>query len=170
MLFVCENNQFATEVPFAYAAGNPSVYGRGAACRLPGYQVDDGNDVQAVLQVAGEAVRRARAGEGPTLIECLTYRTRPHAEGMGDFTYRSREEVLQWKKRCPILRLQQRLVGEVKATEAELGEVEAEVQRQVEDAQKAAEAAPGPTRPPRRPTSILSRGPWGRRPSVQPRG
>src|SRR5881409_1770574 len=82
VLFVCENNQFATEVPFSDAAGNPSVAPRGAAYGLPGYEVD-GNDVEAVHAVAGEAVRRARAGEGPTLLECQTYRTRPHAEGMG---------------------------------------------------------------------------------------
>src|SRR5262245_62077129 len=81
VLFVCENNQFATEVPFRYAAGNPSVSGRGAAYGMPGVEVD-GNDVLAVFQAAEAAVARARRGEGPTLIECLTYRTRPHAEGM----------------------------------------------------------------------------------------
>src|SRR5690349_3425888 len=77
VLFVCENNQFATEVPFSYAAGNPSVASRAACYGLPGYEVD-GNDVAAVHAAAAEAVRRARAGDGPTLIECQTYRTRPH--------------------------------------------------------------------------------------------
>src|SRR5438445_10714961 len=81
VLFVCENNQFATEVPFRYAAGNPSVASRGAAYGLPGIEVD-GNDVLAVHHAAGEAVQRARAGDGPTLLECQTYRTRPHSEGM----------------------------------------------------------------------------------------
>jgi len=61
---------------------------------LPGIEVD-GNDVLAVHAAAGEAIDRARTGGGPTLIECKTYRTRPHAEGMGDYTYRSREEVEQ---------------------------------------------------------------------------
>src|SRR6202000_3487034 len=65
VLFVCENNQFATEVPFATIAGNPSVAARGAAYGMPGVEVD-GNDVQAVYRAAGEAVRRAKAGEGPT--------------------------------------------------------------------------------------------------------
>src|SRR5947209_4898643 len=83
VLFVCENNQYATEVPFRYASGNPSVSGRGAAYGMPGIEVD-GNDVFAVYEVAEVAVARARRGDGPTLIECLTYRTRPHAEGMGD--------------------------------------------------------------------------------------
>ena len=101
VLFVCENNQFATEVPFAYAAGNPSVANRGASYGMPGVDVD-GNDVLAVYQAAGEAVDRARSGDGPTLLECRTYRTRPHAEGMGDYTYRTRDEVEAWKTRCPI--------------------------------------------------------------------
>ena len=97
VLFVCENNQFATEVPFRKSAGNPSVANRAPAYGLPGVEVD-GNDVVAVHRVAGEAVRRARGGEGPTLMECKTYRTRPHSEGMGDFTYRTREDVENWKK------------------------------------------------------------------------
>src|SRR5262245_47182914 len=69
VLFVCENNQFATEVAFKDAAGNPSVASRGAAYGLPGVEVD-GNDAAAVYAAAGEAVRRARASEGPTLLEC----------------------------------------------------------------------------------------------------
>src|SRR6059058_1884249 len=76
-LFVCENNQYATEVPFRYAAGNPSVAGRGSAYGIPGVEVD-GNDVRAVYEEAARASARARQGEGPTLLECLTYRTRPH--------------------------------------------------------------------------------------------
>src|SRR3954468_13281132 len=110
VLFVCENNQFATEVPFEYAAGNPTVAQRGAAYGLPGIEVD-GNDVLAVYSAAEQAIRHARTGGGPTLLECKTYRTRAHAEGMGDFTYRSREEVDDWKTRCPIRRLRDRLVG-----------------------------------------------------------
>jgi len=104
VLFVCENNQFATEVPNAYAAGNPSVGHRGASYGMPGFELD-GNDVLEIYRVAGEAIARARAGAGPTLIECKTYRTRAHAEGMGDFTYRTREDVEAWKKKCPIGRL-----------------------------------------------------------------
>ena len=71
VLFICENNQFATEVPFAYAAGNPSVGSRGAAYGMPGLKVD-GNDAAELHRIAGEAVTRARSGGGPTLIECVT--------------------------------------------------------------------------------------------------
>lgn len=137
VLFVCENNQFATEVPFAYAAGNPSVAGRGASYGMPGVEVD-GNDVLAVSAVAAEAVRRARAGEGPTLIECKTYRTRPHAEGMGDFTYRTRSEVDEWKTRCPIQKVRSG------SNSAEFDAIEAEVAKEIEAAYTTAEAAPWP--------------------------
>lgn len=143
VLFVCENNRFATEVPFAYAAGNPSVATRGACYRMPGIEVD-GNDVFAVRKAAGEAVSRARLGGGPTLLECETYRTRPHAEGMGDFTYRTREEVEEWKARCPIQRLRTAIVGRGVATPAELDAIEAEVQQEVEKAHQTAEGSPWP--------------------------
>src|SRR5262245_3961115 len=69
VLFVCENNGFATEVPFREAAGNPSVSGRGAALGMPGVEVD-GNDVLAVHKAAGWAIDRARNGDGPTPLEC----------------------------------------------------------------------------------------------------
>src|SRR5262245_16862355 len=68
VLFVCENNQFATEVPFSYAAGNPSVASRGENYGMPGIELD-GNDVLGIHSAANDAVRRARAGDGPTLLE-----------------------------------------------------------------------------------------------------
>jgi 2-oxoisovalerate dehydrogenase E1 component len=141
VLFVCENNQFATEVPFSYAAGNPDVAARGAAYAMPGISVD-GNDAQAIHRVAGEALRRARAGGGPTLLECRTYRTRPHSEGMGDFTYRTREDVDEWKKRCPILRLKQLLLEDLDS-EA-LDAIDAEIKAQAEAAYRFAESSPWP--------------------------
>ena len=143
VLFVCENNQFATEVPFQFVAGNPSVASRGAAYGIPGVEVD-GNDVNAVAAAAGEAVRCARAGGGPTLLECKTYRTRPHSEGMGDYTYRTREEVAAWRERCPIKRLRAVMLAENLATEAELDAVDAGIQAEVAAASEAAERAPWP--------------------------
>jgi 2-oxoisovalerate dehydrogenase E1 component len=144
VVFVCENNQYATEVPFAYAAGNTSVASRAVCYGLAGAEVD-GNDAVEVHRAAGEAVRRARAGGGPTVLECLTYRTRPHAEGMGDFTYRTRDEVDEWKTRCPILRLKGLLL-ETGAGEGELSALEAEIEAEAEEAHRFAEqsAAPDP--------------------------
>ena len=135
VLFVCENNQFATEIAFSYSAGNPDVAGRGASYGMPGVLVD-GNDVLAVRAAAGRAVERAKAGDGPTLLECRTYRTRPHAEGMGDFGYRTKDEVETWKKQCPI----QRYRDKVERAE----EIEAEVVVDVAKAQANAEAGPWP--------------------------
>lgn len=104
VLFVCENNQFATEVPFAYSSGIPDVGRRAASYGMPGFEVD-GNNVLEVYRISKDAIARARAGDGPTLLECKTYRTRAHAEGMGDFTYRTREEVARWKEKCPIAKV-----------------------------------------------------------------
>ncbi len=143
VLFVCENNQYATEVPFQYAAGNPSVYTRAAAYGMFGMEVD-GNDVLAVHAAAKEAIERARSGHGPTLLECTTYRTRPHAEGMGDFTYRTREEVEQWKTRCPIVRLRQYLTSNSIASEEELTAIESAITDQVDQASQRAEASAWP--------------------------
>jgi len=142
-LFVCENNQYATEVPFEYAAGNASVFNRAAAYGMPGFELD-GNDVLAIHQVAGEAIERARKGDGPTLLECKTYRTRPHAEGMGDFGYRTREEVEEWKTRCPIQRLRKYLLDRSLAVDDELDAIEKRIAAEVDQAQRNAEAAAWP--------------------------
>ncbi|HCD02125.1 MAG TPA: dehydrogenase, partial [Planctomycetaceae bacterium] len=82
VIFVCENNQFATEVPFNESSAIPDVGRRAENYGMPGLELD-GNDVIAIHKEAGEAIARARSGGGPTLIECKTYRTRAHAEGMG---------------------------------------------------------------------------------------
>jgi 2-oxoisovalerate dehydrogenase E1 component len=132
-LFVCENNLYATEVPFATVAGNPVVSERGAAVGVESLRID-GNDVLAVWQAAAEAVRRARAGDGPTLMECLTYRTRAHAEGMRDAGYRTREEVDAWRARCPIQRWRERLLASEAAPEAALEQVDREVATGIEEA------------------------------------
>src|SRR5205085_10457943 len=134
---------FATEVPFQSAAGNPSVAGRAVSYGMPGYEVD-GNDVEAVYEIAGEAGRRARAGEGATLLECKTYRTRPHSEGMGDFTYRTREDVEAWKARCPIQRLRRWLVEQRISTDTELDKIDAEITASVTAANQRAEQSPWP--------------------------
>ncbi|MCH2117610.1 MAG: dehydrogenase E1 component subunit alpha/beta [Pirellulales bacterium] len=147
VLFVCENNGYATEVPFSYACSSSSVAARGKSYGLPGVAVD-GNDVLAVYQAAAEAVKRARGGEGPTLLECVTYRVRSHAEGMVDFTYRTREEVDSWKKQCPLLRLRQGLVKEKVPSDSvwdqQLDAIDQEVADRVAAAHEAAAAAPYP--------------------------
>ncbi len=144
VIFVCENNMYATEVPFSYASKSTSVASRACGYNLPGVEVD-GNDVLAVYQAAAEAVRRARAGEGPTLIECHTYRTRAHSEGMRDAGYRTQEEIDQWKARDPIKLWEARLLATGTATQAELSALEAEVSQRAEAAAQFARQSPMPS-------------------------
>ena len=143
VLFICENNQFATEVSFSYSSGIPDVGRRAANYGIPGFEVD-GNDVIAVTKVAHEAVVRARSGGGATLIECKTYRTRPHAEGMGDFMYRTREQVEEWKRKCPIASFRERLLNEFGINESTLQGIESEIQSLVAEAKAFAESSPLP--------------------------
>ena len=142
-IFVCENNQFATEVPFEYASAIPDVGRRAENYGIPGFEVD-GNDVLEIYRVAQEAVKRARDGDGPTLIECKTYRTRAHAEGMGDFTYRTREDVADWKERCPIKRFREVVTEDDFVIGDELDGIDREITELVAQAQKWAEASPYP--------------------------
>lgn len=143
VLFVCENNLYATEVAFSRASKSPSVSARAAGYGLPGVQVD-GNDVLAVYQAAGEAVDRARAGQGPTLLECMTYRLRPHAEGMRDVGYRTKEEIAEWRTRCPIKRLGEALMSQGSVTQQQLDEADAQVRATVADAHEFALGSPWP--------------------------
>ena len=143
VIFVCENNLYATEVPFAYAAGHPEVADRAAGYGLPGLAID-GNDVAAVDRAAREAVERARRGQGPTLIECKTYRTRAHAEGMPEVGYRTRDEVDAWKARDPIQRLRRTLLADGGATESDLGLIEREALQEAQEALEFAKASPWP--------------------------
>ena len=143
VLFVCENNLYATEVAFAAVSRTGDVAARGASYGIPGIAVD-GNDVIAVYEAAGEAVRRARAGEGPTLLECRTYRTRAHSEGMRDAGYRTREEVAAWLERCPIKTLRERLLASDRADQATFDRIEAEIAAIVADAHDFALNSPYP--------------------------
>jgi 2-oxoisovalerate dehydrogenase E1 component len=143
VLFVCENNLFATETPLRSVAGNADIAQRAIAYGLPGVALD-GNDVLAVYETSGVAIRRARSGQGPTLLECRTYRTRAHAEGMRDAGYRLREEVEQWKGRCPIKRFRETLIASGQFNQADLAAVEASVKAEVEDAVRFAKSSPYP--------------------------
>lgn len=143
VLFVCENNLYATEVPFAAVTNEPSVARKADAYALPHAAVD-GNDVRAVYREAAQAIARARAGGGPTLLECRTYRQRPHAEGMRETGYRSREEIEQWKAGDPILALRTALTDDGMAAADELDRIDAEIGAEVEAANRAALAGGDP--------------------------
>lgn len=143
VIFVCEDNMYATEVPFAYATKNQDVAARARTYGMPAYSLD-GNDVLAIYEAAGEAVQRARAGGGPSLLHCKTYRTRPHAEGMRDGGYRTPEEIESWKQRDPITTLRDKLLTENIAEEGDFEEIESEIKAIVEDAAEFAKNSPYP--------------------------
>jgi 2-oxoisovalerate dehydrogenase E1 component len=143
VVFVCENNLYATEVAFSYASRNPGVANRGPAYGLASAEVD-GNDVEAVQAAAGEAVQRARSGQGPTVLECRTYRTRPHAEGMREAGYRAQAEIEAWKARDPIITLGEQLLAAGQATEDELQAIDAELRGVADEALAFAKRSPWP--------------------------
>jgi pyruvate dehydrogenase E1 component alpha subunit len=143
MVAVCENNLYATELSFLKATAGKSVAGRAVAYNMPGVEID-GQDVLSVYQAAGEAIQRAREGDGPTLIECRTYRYVGHHEGDPGTDYRTEAEIEEWRKRDPIQLYSKRLLADSIATQAELDEIGADVQRVVQDAVDFAADSPWP--------------------------
>ncbi len=143
--FIClvQNNVYAISVPMDKQMAVPNVADRAAAFGMPGVVVD-GNDVLAVYAVMQEAVDRARAGGGPTLVEAKTYRIVPHSSDDDDRSYRSRDEVEQWKKRDPILNFRGHLEQAGHLTPASVAELDARAVAEVEDAVRFAQAAPYP--------------------------
>lgn len=103
IVFVCQNNQWAISVPIKKQTHSRTLAQKALAYGLPGIQVD-GNDVLAVYAASREAVERARAGEGPTLIECVTYRLGVHTTADDPTKYRSEEEVKAWEQKDPLTR------------------------------------------------------------------
>jgi pyruvate dehydrogenase E1 component alpha subunit len=103
VVFVCQNNQWAISVPLKKQTNSRTIAQKATAYGFPGIQVD-GNDVLAVYAASREAVDRARAGNGPTLIECVTYRLGMHTTADDPTKYRSEEEVKAWEQKDPLTR------------------------------------------------------------------
>ena len=146
MIFVCENNLFS-EFSRSESVVAGRIVDRPAAYGVPGVQVD-GNDLDAVWEAAGQAVQRARAGEGPSCIEAFTYRLAGHVEAETGFLqgaqYRSAEEVQTWVERDPIQRQRAGLLQAQQVTQAQLDAIETRVAAQVEDAVQFAIDSPLP--------------------------
>jgi pyruvate dehydrogenase E1 component alpha subunit len=142
VVYVCENNLYATEMAFSRATRNTSVASRGKAYGIPSVEVD-GQDVMAVHAAAQEAIRRAREDGGPTLIECRTYRFVGHHEGDPGTDYRTREEVQDWKKRCPVSRARLSLL-DCGVEEAALQAIDHSVQQLINQAVEFAANSPEP--------------------------
>jgi len=142
ILFVVENNKWAIGMAHERATSDPEIYKKASVFNMVGVEVD-GMDVLAVRQVAQEAVARARAGEGPTLIEALTYRFRGHSLADPD-ELRSKEEKEFWFSRDPIKKLGAYLVEHNLAVESDLKQIEKKIQSLIEDAVRFAQESPEP--------------------------
>jgi pyruvate dehydrogenase E1 component alpha subunit len=145
VIFVCENNQYAISAAQKRVGAIEDYYLRKAAYGIEGCKVD-GNDVLAVYQAASEAVERARRGEGPTLIECKTYRWRGHYEGEADrtYVYRTKDEIEQWMKQCPIERFRKVLLEKQVVSQADLKAIEDGIEKELREAIEFAENSPEP--------------------------
>ena len=143
IIFVVENNKWAIGMAHERATSDPHIYKKASVFNMVGVEVD-GMDVLAVRAVAQEAVARARAGEGPTLIEALTYRFRGHSLADPD-ELRSKEEKEFWLSRDPIKRLSSFLLEQDLATHQDLKAIEQRVKQVVEDAVAFAEQSPEPS-------------------------
>lgn len=144
VIFLCENNGYAefTGQPRHQAIKDIAI--RAAGYGMPGVTVD-GMDVLAVYKAVNDAVKRARAGEGPSLIECKTYRYHGHAEGDDGHLYRTDEEVAQWKAKDAIVRFRKHLVDHKIVTDQRATDIENQVLADIDEAVKYAEAAPPPS-------------------------
>lgn len=142
VVFLCENNGYAATASARDTISHPDIAAKAAGYSLPGLIID-GMDVEAVRGAVGDAVRRARAGDGPSLIEAKTYRFRGHFEGDPQ-TYRSRAEVEEWRRRDPIVVFGDRLTSGGRAAPDDLDRVRQEADAEVEAAAQAALAAPMP--------------------------
>jgi acetoin:2,6-dichlorophenolindophenol oxidoreductase subunit alpha len=143
MLYVCENNMYAAQTEAAATHALGDVAARAAGYGIPGVVVD-GNDVFAVYQAASSAVDRARSGDGPTLIECKTYRWHAHTERREQADPRDRAEVEAWQRRDPIAQLERRLREQGELDDPEMLTIEAEIMTSLDAAIAFAEASPFP--------------------------
>ncbi|MGP1383368.1 MAG: pyruvate dehydrogenase (acetyl-transferring) E1 component subunit alpha [Thainema sp.] len=142
ILFVVENNKWAIGMAHERATSQPEIYKKASVFGMPGHEVD-GMDLLAVRSVAKEAVARARAGEGPTLIECLTYRFRGHSLADPD-ELRSKAEKEYWMSRDPLKKFAAYLTEHNLVQPEELKEIERRIQGVVEDAVQFAQSSPEP--------------------------
>jgi pyruvate dehydrogenase E1 component alpha subunit len=144
VVFVCENNQYAVSTSIAKSTAG-HIYLRGEGYGIPG-QLVNGMKVLDVYKAASTAVNRAKNGEGPTLIECETYRYTGHGPYDIGLDYRSQEEIDRWKARDPITTFEQKLISQNLATTQDLQAIRVRAQQRVEEAVQFAQASPYPSK------------------------
>jgi len=142
VIFVCENNLYAMGTRQSIVMLKENIADRAVAYGIPGVAVD-GNDVLAVYEAAHKAVERARKGEGPTLIECKTYRHKGHSR-IDPAKYRPKDEVEEWLRKDPIKRLREKLLQKNVLAKAEIQRIEKEILDEIEEAVEFAMKSPYP--------------------------
>ena len=157
VVFVCENNRWASSTAHALSTAGGSIAARGAGYGIPGERVD-GNDVLAVHDAVTRAAERARGGDGPSLIEAHTIRWVGHFEGDAQ-AYRGKDEVAEGRQRDPIARLERLLIERRLLDAAQAARVRESVVAEIEDAITYAEASPLP-RPEDALTDLFAHYPW----------
>jgi TPP-dependent pyruvate/acetoin dehydrogenase alpha subunit len=135
VVFVCQNNHWAISVPRSQQTRAKTLAQKAFAYGIPGIQVD-GNDLLAVYVAAKEAVDRARSGDGPTMIECVTYRLMMHTTADDPKRYRTEEEVEQWIKRDPLPRFQNYLIKKGLLSKEKMESTEEKVKAEIQNAVK----------------------------------
>lgn len=143
VIFVCENNLYAMGTRQSRIMNIKNIADRASAYGIPGVTID-GNDVLAVFEASREAVERARKGEGPTLIECKTYRHKGHSR-VDPAKYRPKEEVEQWLAKDAVKRFREKLLKDLSFSEEDIERIESEVSIKVEGAVKFALESPFPS-------------------------
>jgi pyruvate dehydrogenase E1 component alpha subunit len=133
VVFICENNGYAISTPFAQQTHAPSLASRAQGYGMPGYQVD-GNDCLAVLEVVARSAEMVRAGNGPVLVEALTYRIGGHTTSDDPTLYRSTEEVDLWRTRDPIQRFVNLCNAEAVISDEELSLVRTSINAEIDAA------------------------------------
>ena len=134
VIFVCENNLYSIATPMNRREPNDDISSKFKMV-LPSYKVD-GNDVIAVKSIASSLIEQAREGEGPSFLECMTYRYRGHhniGDGV-DGRFRTKEELLRWEKNCPIERIKKKILSDDIASEKELENIDQKIALEIEEA------------------------------------
>lgn len=142
VIFLCENNMYAISTPFKTVSATKNIADRASGYGINGV-IADGMDPIDIYEKTKEAVTRARNGEGPTLIELKTYRFMPHSKSDRE-VYRTKDEVQQWMKKCPIKRIEQLLTEKGILTQSDIKEIESEADQIIREAVEYAESSPEP--------------------------
>ena len=145
VVFICENNLYGISVGQNKHQAIKDISIRAKSYNLPGVTVD-GNDIIEVYSAAAKAIKRARAGEGPTLVECKTYRIRGHHEGDPNQggRYRDKKDIEAWKKKDPLKRLSDKLISDKVLTKKKLAELEKAASAEIDEAVNYANESPFP--------------------------